>query len=83
MIAGLSDTQRLLDAQLLFPIGGTPQNLIVGYELVLEELCAGSCEEQVQSSTLLDDLSSYMAGQFENGSFTVTLLANYQECVGA
>ena len=79
--SGLNEKQRLLRAQIL-STEGTPDNSTVKYELVIAELCAGSCEDPVEPSTLFDDLSEFLTESFDNGTFLQVLQANANSCGG-
>jgi len=81
---GLDKNQRVKDVIVLsdndvMRIGKTSL-LQVQHELILEELCSSSCEDQIKSTTMYDNVTSYMNATIENGDFTLILQANLEQC---
>ncbi|KAL7523800.1 hypothetical protein ACHAWF_000671, partial [Thalassiosira exigua] len=54
--------------------------LLCDYQLILQELCRHSCQEQTGSSTMYDNVTSHLTLQIESGEFTLALDKNAAEC---
>lgn len=54
--------------------------ILVHYELVLEELCIESCEDQIASTTMYRDVRNNMGEVVKTGEFTQTLHKNAAAC---
>jgi len=79
VLAGLNQNQQLNQVTIL-SINRMQNFLIVQYVVVINELCINTCEEQIDSTTLYDDVSSHIDAEILSGSFTSKLQANAIEC---
>jgi len=77
--SGLNATQEVKRVTVLsMNLSETLHN--VEYDLVLVEQSVSSCEEQIDSTTLYNDVTSHVTGEILNGGFTSTLQANAAQC---
>jgi len=78
---GLSANQRLIQVEILHVSENPPsQDKVVGYELLVEELCGNYCMEQEIADTLYNDLETFMLAEIENNDFTSALRRNAHAC---
>jgi len=76
----LKENQRVKQVTILSIEQLQESFLIVRYELVLSELCINSCQGQIDSTTMYNDVTSYISTEISNGGFTLSLQANAVEC---
>ena len=77
--SGMYKNQRVKQVKVL-SIVLQASSLIVQYELVLTELCINSCQEQKDSTTMYNDVTSHMKAEITDGGFTLSLQANALAC---
>jgi len=75
----LSGQQRVKQVNIL-GTGQMQTYLVLLYELVLEELCLVDCEEQTDSTTMYNDVTSHIVDSISNGGLTTILQANAADC---
>lgn len=79
--SGLTGFQRVVEVRILNVVD-ISDLFLVDYELVLEEICQGSCDAQIYDSEMYDMVTSQMLEQFSSGEFTLTLQEKSSVCAG-